>query len=735
MRGLGSRFAACCRDERGAITALIALSMPVLALIAALVVDIGNWKVKDRNLQTRADAGALAAGVEYVQQLRACIDPNTQGAVGSAITDVAKRYAGDTTASNPQNQGTNEQTRVWVGVNTTTYSGTDWDDGGSPCADHDPDDVSPTGGLWTDVKLTESSIPSFFGTLGFPLSQVNARARVEMKQIVGIAERGLPFVAETGDSVECVWAEFVGAASGLPDDGFSVSVNSVETNPVPLTGPQYSWDESNVTLTKTNTDAKDIAVRYWLGSRDGNAPCDFATVNKSPLPQDFDGGQPTDPILPISIDWINVWDNGANPGPDEAPKLRRFALTASTCGGPGFLYTNSTSTTSCIVNWVADVQTSSTGAGGTISVRLANDPDDDGTTPAPTVAPSPAAWSGTGLHTLTGSITINPNAVDPTTTFAEDYTQVGQIFLAVDWEQTSGTINGRTCTATPPPPNPAACQGTFPGETLDDQWGSTLTDVQHMTYMADPLASTPLVAAELSLENSLRGQLDESATFDIQLTHTALDQEHLVVFHDSVQASGNRTKSIWCGNGNEGAQALEDAVANGCAKQLVTNVRDDVCGPPELTLDDDPWDCVKFEQGNTTGPLAQGFETRFQCTTNGWAAARQAGTYPPEGDQRWAYIVLTGYGRTYAAPNNGWVPIEGLLRVYVTGWDIQGGGPVRPEDCGGDNDDPPRGYDSRGAQIWGHIVEPIVIGPDVITGDASCDPLLQILQCKPVLVR
>ena len=46
-------------------------------------------------------------------------------------------------------------------------------------------------------------------------------------------------------------------------------------------------------------------------------------------------------------------------------------------------------------------------------------------------------------------------------------------------------------------------------------------------------------------------------------------------------------------------------------------------------------------------------------------------------DPRWAYIRSPGYGRTFAASNNGWLPIEGLLRVYVTGWDQQGGGGVR----------------------------------------------------------
>ncbi len=47
------------------------------------------------------------------------------------------------------------------------------------------------------------------------------------------------------------------------------------------------------------------------------------------------------------------------------------------------------------------------------------------------------------------------------------------------------------------------------------------------------------------------------------------------------------------------------------------------------------------------------------------------------------------------------------------------------------NDDPPRGYDGNGSQIWGHVVEPIVIDPSVIVGDGTCDTSLQNVQCKP----
>ena len=119
-------------------------------------------------------------------------------------------------------------------------------------------------------------------------------------------------------------------------------------------------------------------------------------------------------------------------------------------------------------------------------------------------------------------------------------------------------------------------------------------------------------------------------------------------------------------------------------------------------------------------------EERFQCTPNNWPN-------PSGGDQRYAYIILTGFGRTGQAANNDWLPIEGLLRVYVTGWDESGGG-GGPANCSY-NDDPPRGYDSQGAQLWGHLVEPITLDPAVIVADGECDLTNDNIQCSPRLVR
>ena len=50
------------RDEGGQVIVLSAVMIPVFLLMAALVLDVGNWYTHKRQLQNRADAAAFAAG-------------------------------------------------------------------------------------------------------------------------------------------------------------------------------------------------------------------------------------------------------------------------------------------------------------------------------------------------------------------------------------------------------------------------------------------------------------------------------------------------------------------------------------------------------------------------------------------------------------------------------------------------------------------------------------------------
>src|SRR5262245_49050567 len=90
------------REERGQVIVLGAVMVPVLLLLAALVIDVGDWYTHKRQLQNRADAGAFAAGVAYAQNWKACVqtaDPVLKAATAIKIADAAREYAGDPEAS------------------------------------------------------------------------------------------------------------------------------------------------------------------------------------------------------------------------------------------------------------------------------------------------------------------------------------------------------------------------------------------------------------------------------------------------------------------------------------------------------------------------------------------------------------------------------------------------------------------------------------------------------------
>ena len=203
------------RAQRGGILVLSALLFPVFLLLVALVVDVGNWYTHKRQLQIRADAGALAAGVSYAQNWASCVksdlspgydpiaDPIAKAAAANAIANAARQYAADPEASDYQPPGSMpaslfnteiaKQANLDVVVNSPSYTDdTDYTDGtagqlADPCYLHTTgDEVSPAGGHWVDVKVKERDLPSLFGSFGLPLSRNTARARVEIRPAVSV---------------------------------------------------------------------------------------------------------------------------------------------------------------------------------------------------------------------------------------------------------------------------------------------------------------------------------------------------------------------------------------------------------------------------------------------------------------------------------------------------------------------------------------------------------------------
>ena len=116
------------------------------------------------------------------------------------------------------NKNVNNQSNVTVAINATNPTAARLDGRRQPVrrAPLAADGWSAAG-LWTDVKVREGNIGTLFGSFGISLPQIAAQARVKVEPIIGVGTNGLPFIAETGDQIECVWAQFVRARDGSND--------------------------------------------------------------------------------------------------------------------------------------------------------------------------------------------------------------------------------------------------------------------------------------------------------------------------------------------------------------------------------------------------------------------------------------------------------------------------------------------------------------------------------------
>ena len=132
------------RAQDGAVLLLVAVSLTVLLGMAALVADLGQFRAHRRQLQTAADAGALAGALQ--------LPPFSDGSNSCARANTIER----------QNSNLTDGKNMVVNGNLST----------SYC--------EIIGGS-VRVKPVESSVPYIFGrVLGFASTTIDARARARV---------------------------------------------------------------------------------------------------------------------------------------------------------------------------------------------------------------------------------------------------------------------------------------------------------------------------------------------------------------------------------------------------------------------------------------------------------------------------------------------------------------------------------------------------------------------------
>jgi hypothetical protein len=153
--------------------------------------DVGNWYVHKRHLQTQVDAAAFAGATKFIGCSSVVGDPVSANA---AIRASALTYAGDTnrvpTPADTFNTQVQEPGDVHVALNSNRYwaPGDDTAQGIGLDDTLDPDSNSSTPGdpcttKTLDVKATDHDVPLLWGLL--PASpRPKSKARVEIQQVL-----------------------------------------------------------------------------------------------------------------------------------------------------------------------------------------------------------------------------------------------------------------------------------------------------------------------------------------------------------------------------------------------------------------------------------------------------------------------------------------------------------------------------------------------------------------------
>lgn len=278
------------RKESGQVVVFFALFIPVAFGLAAIVMDIGNWYVHKRHLQTQVDAAALAPAPQFT----GCFDPAAWSGVDTEVRRNALGYAGDTqrlgvlgsSTAATTNLQVEEPNDVRIVLNSSRY----WQEsdgtaqgmaGYSNVPDNtldsnSNDDMRFCDEKSIDVKATDDKVSLLWGLIPVhPSPKSRARAALFWEE----GKRGiLPFaVPEVVPGA--VIAIFVNETPGSADFGTVLGANKLN----PTAGPpdEFSLYTNAAAATFSTGDGKeDIGVIILLSRSDIPNPSTSGTLTE-----------------------------------------------------------------------------------------------------------------------------------------------------------------------------------------------------------------------------------------------------------------------------------------------------------------------------------------------------------------------------------------------------------------------------------------------------------------------
>jgi len=629
--------------ERGAVIVMVALWLPVLLIVMTFVVDVGNWFVHKRHLQTQADAGALAAAGEFRFP---CAD--------APILQKAAEYSGDT--YNAQIGGT-PPTQVHRLINSKSFYNqpgkTDDTAVGTPCS---------TGMI--DVKMTETDLPWYIKPVAGRLGRVpfiNAQARIsilQMESSAGALPVGVPD------------ANPVSARAWFVDEDSGAVIGSTPLTKVGTSNGLGVWDNADAPLPVTFGESnRRVGVAVSLGGS-ASSTCGAVLVECYDATATLTNGVPSRGIVHVR----GYSTSGAVAQPTDPPLLRSTILVPGSCADPYF----SSATSSCTYGVRAKVDFGAgdplATVGAVVRARVAG-------TDYPMTYDAATGWwqSATTIPLAAGA---------------------GPVPLDIQWEETQGSLTIGAKTETCKVGNGNKCTGEFLAvQRAFSATGDRSGPIKIAQVWEDGLQWANSVercsAAQTSCTHNMVVRIGVAGN----IANANSVSEPPIALR---VVGGSQNQSLDC---DKDVSRLRDELAYGCVPTYTRNTGQTCpASPTTLWTTPQPWRCVAVQTGSATNQVPAGMNERIlgaekplTCTApNHWSQ------YPdlPANDPRVIQVFLTPFG-AFSGSGSTTVPVTGFATFYVTGWTASGGGFANP--CQGNGDDPVPNGDA--GYIVGHFIK------------------------------
>jgi Flp pilus assembly protein TadG len=706
------RVHASTQKEAGQVVVFFALLIPIFFALGAVVMDVGNWYVHKRHLQTQVDAAAFAGATKFV----GCSPLFDTNAAERAIKASALEYAGDTLrdpstidpsfTTSVRNQQVQEPNDVRIALNSSAY----WAEGDPTDGSTLDDTEDRTGDGLTgscnekalDVKATDDKAPLIWGLIPVHPSP-KAHARVEVFQI--LEENGmLPFAVPEIDPA-AVAVLFVNENASAPVSPYDYQL--LIHDPSPPNSKFSYWTtpslQENVDIPKENTS---VVV---LVSKDSTSPTVTGTLasicGQAPgLVKCYAGSSATS-----GVNFIHGWSDEPAANNGSNPKIRDVSVVPVGCSldasPPYFL-----NVADCTVGVSAHIdfgipgdptrRYNQTPAGVAADVRLYASTNCSGNADVLTwqsTLGTESTWTGGAKAIVAGS---------------------GRNPLSISWDTTTGSgPSGRHGGCFPLVAAPyAANNASGPLEYVDIENADQPPYAASVDGNSRNIGSNHSIVVTVGFNKPL--QLEDP-----------LNDPFLLRFSSK---SGSLNQALDCDQGI----TFKDEIADGCRTTYRLNYynwdgdpttpytwNDILCSayglndlPPASFVNVPAPDCVSAKTGDVVS-MRQGLYDRFfpndACTPNNWPTdSSEIGpffsTYDFANDPRYITLVITDQTAfTGSGLEN--VPVKYFAGFYATGWDVGPAGGGNSTACAY-NDPHPLGLPSNkdNGDVWGHFVNIVI---------------------------